>query len=398
MTTITTTTTPETTHEELLNEARGIGELAWRLREQTDRERRMPDEIMDALRASGLTKLNRHRRWGGAGADPMTTLDVGRELARGEPALGWVFSLLAMHDWYMAFTSEELQHEVYTAEPDAFIVDNIAPMGEVERVSDGYLVSGHWRFTSGIEWSNWVAVGAITTPPDADEDEHVAFFIPKSDLTVVDDWYTMGLRGTASRAIDVERVFVPTHRMFPYHRLATERGPVAEEGPLWRVPLMTMMGACIFVPSVGISQRMVEEFRTFTRNRIRPFEGGAEQRANPMAQLSWAEAATQWDATWALARAYVQEGWDQAVAGDWALTDENRAKYFAWRGYIGKTSAELCQKLFLGAGGNSLAETSPLQKLFRDVHSAAVHIGIDSGDGFASRGRVAMGFKGHPYH
>ena len=63
--------------------AREIGELARARRAETERDRRLPDEVMAALRGSGLVRVCRHRRWGGAEAEPESLLDVGRELARG---------------------------------------------------------------------------------------------------------------------------------------------------------------------------------------------------------------------------------------------------------------------------------------------------------------------------
>ena len=132
---------------------------------------------------------------------------------------------------------------------------------------------GRWRFASGIEWSSWIGVGGICVPPDGERPEYMLFFVPKKDLTIHDDWHTLGLRGTASRAVAVERKFVPEHRAFPLQRPAVERGAVVKDGPLWRMPFMTMQGLAILTPSVGVAQRMVDEFHAWTKQRVRPYEG-----------------------------------------------------------------------------------------------------------------------------
>ena len=104
---------PHLSREHLLDQARDLGDYAWSRREETERDRKMPDEVVERLRDTGLMKLCRHRKWGGAEADPMTFLDVGREIARGSGALGWIYTVLGFHDWYMAFASDELQADVW---------------------------------------------------------------------------------------------------------------------------------------------------------------------------------------------------------------------------------------------------------------------------------------------
>ncbi len=386
--------------EDLLEKAHAVGELAWSRRAEAERDRRMPDEVIDALRASQLMRLCRHKRWGGTEADPMTFLDVGREIARGSGALGWLFSVLGFHEWYMGFASDELQKEVWGVDQDAMVCDSYAVMGQVERVGDGYTVSGNWRFCSGIEWSSWIAVGGIAVAPDGEHPEHIMFFVPKSECVIHDDWNTMGLRGTASRAVSIQNAFVPDHRAFALGRVAgPNRSKVTEDGPLWRLPLMTMQGLAILTPSVGLGQRMVDEFSTWTKARVRPYERNAPSKEAPAAQLILAEAATQWDATWALAQKYAQEGWDRATRGeDWVISDELRAQWFSWRGYIGRSSIELSDQLFTSSGAMALFDTHPMQQVFRDIHSTGVHIGVDRADAYTSRGRVAMGFQGSSFH
>lgn len=397
---MTLTTERNISRSALLEQARELGELAWGRREETERDRRLPDDLIDALQASGLTRLCNQRRWGGAEADPMTVLDVGRELARGSAALGWIYNLTSFHSWYMAFTSEELQHDVWGTDPDALVADSFAPVGRIAKVSDGYLVSGEWRFASGIEWASWIAVGGMAPTNDGEPPQLLMFFLPRGEITIRDDWYTLGLRGTASRAVGADSVFVPEHRVFALGRIAGPgaRGPIADTSALYRVPLMTMQGMSVMTASIGIAQHMIDEYADSTKKRIRWLDPGAKQREAPSAQLALASAATQWDATWALAQAYAQEGWDRALTGDWTLTDEERAKYFSWRAYIARSSVDICDELFANSGAMALFDGNPMQQLFRDVHAAGVHVGTDRGDAYTSRGRVAMGFPGHPFH
>ena len=73
---------------------------------------------------------------------------------------------------------------------------------------------------------------------------------------------------------------------------------------------------------------------------------------------------------------------------------------FAAHGYqrVGPPLIEFEDGLFAGSGAMALFDSHPLQQAFRDVHSTGVHIGVDRADAYTSRGRVAMGFAGHPFH
>ena len=80
------------------------------------------------------------------------------------------------------------------------------------------------------------------------------------------------------------------------------------------------------------------------------------------------------------------------------ITDEERAKYFSWRAYVGRSCVDLSDDLYIASGAMALFDGHPMQQLFRDVHSCGVHIGIDRADAYTSRGRVAMGLPGNPNH
>ena len=93
-----------------------------------------------------------------------------------------------------------------------------------EEEPDGFLVSGHWRYSSGCDYADWLIIFMATG----------MYLLPRSDFTIEDDWYVMGLRGTGSKAIIVDKAFVPSHRMVPMAGLATGQGPGAEIYPTTR--------------------------------------------------------------------------------------------------------------------------------------------------------------------
>jgi 3-hydroxy-9,10-secoandrosta-1,3,5(10)-triene-9,17-dione monooxygenase len=381
---------------ELIARARELGEFAWEHTTATEADRRLPDAVIQALFDSGLLRLATSRRMGGLEAHPLTLVEVGRELARGSAALGWIYGLTAGHQWYLSFAQEELQQEVRDSEP-GLIVDSLVPGGQAEIVDGGYRLTGRWRFVSGIEWASWAGLAFV--PPNANPPRPVVAFVPARELTVQDTWHTVGLRGTASNEVTLDGAFVPEYRIFELAKFAHDNVPqsqIVEEGTLFKLPFMGMAAIHLTYTALGVAQRAIEEFTYWTKVRVRAYEHTNAQEA-PYSQMTLADAIAKWDAAHALMLQYVRDMWEAAEAGRGALPDDARARMFAQRAFITRTCAELTNQLFLDSGAMSLFETSAMQQLWRDANAAAMHMVLSRGDALTSFGRNLMGLPGHPF-
>jgi 3-hydroxy-9,10-secoandrosta-1,3,5(10)-triene-9,17-dione monooxygenase len=386
----------ELSHDQLVARARELGELAWEHMRETEENRRLPDAVIGALFESGLLRLATSRRMGGVEAHPHTLVEVGRELARGSAALGWIYGLTTGHQWYLSFAQERLQEEVRDS-PTGLIVDSLVPGGQGEIVDGGYLLSGHWKFVRGIEWASWAGLAFV--PPDANPPRPVVAFVPAADLKIEDTWRTVGLRGTASNEVTLENAFVPSHRIFQLAKFAHDsqpQGEVVEQSTLFKLPFMGMAAIHLTYTALGVAQRAIEEFTHWTKVRVRPYEHTAAQEA-PYSQMTLADALAKWDAAHALMQQYVRDMWEAAEQGRGALPDDVRARMFAQRAFIARTSAELTNQLFLDSGAMSLFETSAMQQLWRDANAASMHMVLGRGDAMTSLGRNLMGLPGHPF-
>jgi 3-hydroxy-9,10-secoandrosta-1,3,5(10)-triene-9,17-dione monooxygenase len=384
----------------LVERATEIGEIAVAHREQGDRDRRLADPVVEAMQKSGLLRIVRSRRLGGLEATPRDWLDVIQEISRHDVSAGWVFGVCSMHDWEMSYTNAQLQQDIWGEDPDAMIVQSLGPTGTSTKVDGGYVLNGTWRFASGSEWASWFSLNALVEFPDSEEPEGALHLVPRKDVEVIDDWNVVGLRGTASNSVKLEDVFVPEHRLFPFSRVAATGRPVGEvldDGPLYHIPFVPMMGTAVFPVSLGAARQALAEYHTWTSGRIRQYHHGAAERQMPSAQLTSAECTVRLDAAYALAIRYVEEAYQRAQEGKSVPTLEERARFFAWRGWIVRNCAEIVDRVFLESGGNSLYDHHPMQRIWRDAHAAAQHVAISYGDAMTSLGRTQFGFEGHPF-
>ena len=95
-----------------------------------------------------------------------------------------------------------------------------------------YQVSGQWDFSSGCDAATWVLlIGNGPTGP-------LMLMLPRSDYEIEDTWFVSGLRGTGSKDIMVDNVFVPAHRTVSVQDMREGHSPGRKihSTPNYRVP------------------------------------------------------------------------------------------------------------------------------------------------------------------
>ena len=144
------------------------------------------------------------------------------------------------------------------------------PVGKARRVPGGVIYSGRHGFSSGIDHVRWLICGGHIfdegKPP-----QRCFFLVPKSEATVIDDWYVMGLAGTGSKSFEINERFVPDHRIIDALAADDSRGPgvAVNSAPIFRVPFTIVAATGFAAIAVGIAQGFLAEWTAYTRGRSR---------------------------------------------------------------------------------------------------------------------------------
>ena len=195
---------------DLLTRARAIAELARERAQQTDADRRVGDDMIERMRQADLFRVMQPRSYGGLEHGFDVFAQIVAAIASGCGSTGWVYALLASHQWLIACFSKAAQDEVWQ-ERTALAAGTYAPVGQAVAVDGGYRLSGAGSFCSGCDNAQWQLLGGMI--PQAGAAAKPGFFLLRSADCVIDDnWHTMGLAGTGSKNIVARDVFVPSHR------------------------------------------------------------------------------------------------------------------------------------------------------------------------------------------
>ena len=232
---------------------------------------------------------------------------------------GWVYGLLASHQWLIACFAREAQDEVWQ-DRDALATGSYAPVGQAVAVDGGYRLSGAGSFCSGCDNAQWQFLGGMIPQPDGAAKP--GFFLVRSaDCTIDDNWHTMGLAGTGSKTIVARDVFVPAHRTVAFAALsdASAPGMLAHPNPLYRQSFLAVLPIAIVSPVLGMAEGALADFLAMAGMRTtRGAVAGGNRRMAELTtvQMRVAEASALIDAARLLMARDLAEAFASATRGE----------------------------------------------------------------------------------
>jgi alkylation response protein AidB-like acyl-CoA dehydrogenase len=364
---------------ELVERARRIGALARERATETERNRCVSAELIGSMREAGLFRILQPEVFGGFEYGYDVFVDCVTAVAAGDGSTGWVYSLGAVHPWMFAGLPLQTQHEIWDGNRDAIAAVSYAPTGTSEPVEGGYRLTGRWSFASGCDNADWAIVSAPIAKPDGGKVPGF-FFLPRSDVAIEDDWFTMGLAGTGSKSFVIDGAFVPQHRVeaIPALLVGNPPGAAAHPNPLYRQPFLAVVPTCLVAPAIGMARGALDVFVAQVKGRVTrgAVAGGNNNMANfPTVQMRVAEAAGCIDAAELLVHRDLKE--TEALAAQGGDVLDLRLRNRRNHAFATRLAVQAVDVLFAAAGGSGLGLHHPLQRFWRDIHAAAAHISLN---------------------
>ena len=335
-----------------------------------DRLRKLPEDIVEDVRAAGIMRMNMPRSWGGPEMTSMEQVEVIETLARADASVAWCSFIWCDSGLYSGYLEDSVAREMYPR-LDMATSGWIYPAAAAERVPGGYRVSGQWMFGSGSNHCDWLAAGVVEVKdgaPVIDDQGRPSWKIllaKRDEYEILDTWYTTGLRGTGSNDYRVQDLFGPEERSFSL--LGTPQRP----GPLWARP-DTLLRKMAGVP-LGVAADAIDTAIAMLRDKTDRLSGIA-YRDMPRVQLGVAEA----QAMLGSARSYVfsslETQWRKLEAGE-PLTEIERANVWLSRTNAFQTARKVVGLLYDTIGANAIyADRGPFDRHMRDIQTGCQHI------------------------
>ena len=381
-------------YDEAMRRARAIVPTLRERAQKCEDARVLLPENEKLLHETGLFRFHQPRRFGGMELPFVAVVDIVAELARGCPSTAWNVGNLGCHHWILAYYEPQTQHEVWDENPDVLIASSIAlAAGRGRQVAGGFVVSGRWPFSSGVDNSQWNMLAVTIYEGDKAVDWRLCL-VPKKDYAIIDTWYAMGMVGTGSKDIEVKEVFVPEQRALALVRCRgglQHPGAALNDGPLFRVPIVASAGHPLSATALGAAEGALESVLGSFRTRVGTYTG-AKVADFQAVQIKLAEARCLADSATHLMR--------QSALGFQACAErsevpelDTKLRWRAQNAFAVRQARQAVETLWSCYGANAIYTRDPLQRYLRDLQAINQHFSFNFDIAGAAFGTVALGGK-----
>jgi 3-hydroxy-9,10-secoandrosta-1,3,5(10)-triene-9,17-dione monooxygenase len=361
------------TLEDLVKRAEALQPLLRKNAVESDKNRRAAEENIVAMADAGLFKLMVPKRYGGYEGTVRSHLEVSAALGEACGGTAWVAALINVCAWFTGLFPKRAQDEVFGVNPEARVSGVFTPSPQSRRVEGGLVISGKWYFSSGSLHADWALVGVIEHDQNGAFKAQYLALVPMSEVSIEDTWYTAGMRASGSNCIVASEVFVPDHRLMDI--MAAVNGVYPTEfvdEAAYRAAFVPVAALILVGPQLGMGRGALKYVMEKAPTRAITYTSFEKQTDSAVFQTQIAEAAIKVDT--AHLRAFRSADEIDAAARRGEMLDYlTRARVRADTGVITTHITDAINILLSAHGAGSFAETSPMQRWWRDSNTAARH-------------------------
>jgi alkylation response protein AidB-like acyl-CoA dehydrogenase len=379
---------------ELVDRARELAPMLRKNAAASEANRRVEEETIQAMRKAGLMRVCTPKRYGGWEMNARAMLDVSSAIAEGDGGAAWVANLNNVCCWLTSLFPVKAQDEVFGADPDTGVSGVLNPTATIKKEPGGYrMVSGEWHYNSGGWHAQWAVLGMPIVNDAGETVDQGMAMIPMSDLERVDTWFVAGMKSSGSICLRAKNVFIPEHRTLSITQATEGNYPTEmKDEAFYRSPFVALLAIILVGPILGLGRAALELVRQKATSRTIAYTFFEKQAASVAFQLQLADAALMIDT--AHFHAYrAADDVDQAAARGVYPDMLTRARVRADTGYTVEKITQAIDKLLFAHGSAGFADTSPLQRIWRDAAVASRHAVALPQIGYELYGKALLGVK-----
>ena len=367
---------------ELIARAHAVGSVLVTHADYAEAEGRIHPRVVDALVDAGVPRLFLPEPLGGYEVDPLTCAEVCEVLAAYDASAAWHVMVYNAARLMAATWPQQTLDAVWGQNPDAMVsASGHTPFIGSPILSNAgqvYAVSGTNSFVSGCHHAHYI-MSPMRVKKRSNEEafEETAYLalVPRGAYEVLDNWNSLGMRGSGSNDVCVADYELP-----PTLTVAAVNEPVLSpyhHGRLYRCPSRVVFATYIPV-ALALAKRALQELEALAQDKV-PYASDQKLRQRSQAQMHYGRGLAKYRAARGYFYAALQHVWDLADEG-YAFSVTEKADLYLAGTHTMQTCAEVVRHVADAAGSSVLAKGQPLEQIVRDMETLKHH-------GFANESR-----------
>lgn len=264
-------------------------------------------DVIERFKDHGIYRALVPRSLGGEERSPRAFCEMVERISQADGSAGWVASF-GMGVTYLASLPPATLQQIYADSPDVVFAGGIFPPQHAARVEGGFEVSGRWSFASGCMGATVIGVGILPAGGEEQALPRMAV-MPRARAHVQPNWDVIGLSGTGSHDLVVDKVVVPEEWTF------VRGSPAQMDAPIFRYPSLSFATQVLSVVSLGIARGAIEELKALATGRT-SITGAPRTADRPHVQMEIARAEANLRAARAFFYDAMDEVWEVLLRGD----------------------------------------------------------------------------------
>ena len=348
---------------------------------QHDQEGSFVHENYDEMRSHKLFSARIPIELGGSNCGHKEMCETIREMAHYDGSTALTFSmhshLLAALVWRyeqgLTPSVEPILRKI--ADEELILVstggrDWLNGSGTAEKVDGGYKISGRKFFSSGSSGGDLIVTTGVYDDPQVGPTVlHFSISLKGEGVTIVEDWDTMGMRGTGSNSVVLKEVFVPEDSISlsrPSGKWMTffdVISPIA-----WSLVMSAYLGVAETAREIAIAEAKKKKDDRVVQEIVGEMD------------------------TDLLCAQMALECLVGLVGPEFTPSTENSNLTYRYKTIVTKSSIRAVEKAMEVVGGMSFYRQVGLERCFRDIQGARFHP-LQERKQYTFSGRIALGLE-----
>ena len=329
-------------------------------------------EVLNSLVSIGVPRFFLPGSLGGFELSPLDCAEVTEAIADIDPSAAWFVMVFNASRLAGATWDKDLVDLVWGDNPDILVAASGNSPYEGEKQGSFVHVEGTNHFASGCRYAKW-----MLSPIRIGGAVH-SVVLPMSDCKILDNWDSLGMRGSGSNSVKASGVRVPISQVIP----ASPRKLIRNhyyQGVLYQAPARIVFTT--YVPiALSLAKKALKILSDLAENKF-PSASNVKLKYRASAQAQYGKGL----AIYRSARGFFHDQIEKA----WVATQRGihydakaKAELYLSGTHAVQESARVVRLVADAAGTAATNKTNPLERISRDIETLRHH-------GFINESRYA---------